>query len=209
MPQAQGSLLSLMPNKVILCHICVQSHGSLHVYYLVGDPLPRNSGVWLVDTVASPMGLQTPSDLLFPSPTLPTCARSNAWLCPFAFIFGRIWQSLSGDRHIRFLSASTSKHPQEHQSLGTLHGMDVQQEQSLDSLSFRLCSILCLHISSFEYFVHLLIHTETSTLWSSFFLSFIWSVNCTLGILNIWASIHLSVSAYHVCYFVTWLPHSG
>ena len=29
-----------------------------------------------------------------------------------------------------------------------------------------------------------------------------WSVNCILGILSIWANIHLLVSAYHVCSFV-------
>ena len=31
--------------------------------------------------------------------------------------------------------------------------MDPQMEQSLDGLSFSLCSILCLCISSHEYFV--------------------------------------------------------
>jgi hypothetical protein len=55
--------------------------------------------------------------------------------------------------------------------------------------------------------LHLLSSTEALTLWSSFF-SFIWSVNCILGILNFWANIHLSVSTYHVCSFVTGLPHS-
>jgi hypothetical protein len=32
-----------MLNKVILCHMCGQSHGSLHVYSLVGGPVPRGS----------------------------------------------------------------------------------------------------------------------------------------------------------------------
>ena len=49
----------------------------------------------------------------------------------------------------------------------------------------------------------LLRRIEVSTLWSSFFLSFMWSVNCILGILSFWANIHLSVSVYHVCSFVT------
>jgi hypothetical protein len=43
----------------------------------------------------------------------------------------------------------------------------------------------------------------------SFFLSFLWSVNCILGIPNFWANIHLSVSANHVSSFVIVLPHSG
>ena len=58
-------------------------------------------------------------------------------------------------------------------------------------------------------FFPLLIRTKVSNLWSYFFLSLIWSVNWILGILNFWTNIHLSVSAYHVCYFVIWLPHSG
>jgi hypothetical protein len=43
---------------------------------------------------------------------------------------------------------------------------------------------------------------EVSTHWSSFFLSFLCFENCILGVLNFWANIHLSVSAYHVCSFV-------
>jgi hypothetical protein len=48
-----------------------------------------------------------------------------------------------------------------------------------------------------------------SKLWSSFFLSFMWFANFILGILNFWANIHLSVSAYHTCSFVIGLPHLG
>jgi hypothetical protein len=32
-----------------------------------------------------------------------------------------------------------------------------------------------------------------------FFLIFMWSVNCILGILRFWANIHLPVSEYYVC----------
>jgi hypothetical protein len=49
---------------------------------------------------------------------------------------------------------------------------------------------------------------EVSTLWSSFFLSFMCFANCILSILSFWANIHLSVSAYHVCSLVIGLPHS-
>ena len=38
--QDQGPLLPLMTNKAILCYICSWSHGSLHVYSLVGDLVP-------------------------------------------------------------------------------------------------------------------------------------------------------------------------
>ena len=51
--------------------------------------------------------------------------------------------------------------------------------------------------------------TEAHTLWSSFFLSIMWSVNCILGIPRFCATIHLPESAYHVCSFVTGLPNSG
>jgi hypothetical protein len=50
---------------------------------------------------------------------------------------------------------------------------------------------------------------EVSTLWSSFFLSFMCFANFILDILSFWANIRLSVSEYHVCSFVIGLPHSG
>jgi hypothetical protein len=55
----------------------------------------------------------------------------------------------------------------------------------------------------------LLRNIESSIFWSSFFLSFIWSVNCILGIASFVANIHLSLSAYHVLSFMTQLPHTG
>jgi hypothetical protein len=42
--QDQGPLLPMMPKKAILCYICGWSHGSLHVYSLVGGLVPWNSG---------------------------------------------------------------------------------------------------------------------------------------------------------------------
>jgi hypothetical protein len=47
---------------------------------------------------------------------------------------------------------------------------------------------------------------DVSTLWYSFFLSFMCFANCILGILSFWANIHLTVSAYHVGSFVIGLP---
>jgi hypothetical protein len=40
-------------------------------------------------------------------------------------------------------------------------------------------------------------------------LSFMWSVNCILGIPSFRAHNHLSVSIYHMCSFVIGLLHSG
>jgi hypothetical protein len=50
--QNQGPLLPLMSDKIFLCYICSWSHGSLHLYSLVGSFVPWSSGgVWLVDIV--------------------------------------------------------------------------------------------------------------------------------------------------------------
>ena len=57
-------------------------------------------------------------------------------------------------------------------------------------------------------FCPLLRRSKVSTLWSSFFLNFMLSMNCILGILGFVANIHVSVNAYHVSSFVIGLPHS-
>jgi hypothetical protein len=54
----------------------------------------------------------------------------------------------------------------------------------------------------------LLRRIKVSIFWSSFLIS-MWFENCILGILSFWANIRLSVSAYHVCSFLTGLPQSG
>lgn len=46
--QDQGPLLPLMPDKAILCYICRWSHGSLHVYLLVGSLVPGSSGLLIL-----------------------------------------------------------------------------------------------------------------------------------------------------------------
>jgi hypothetical protein len=77
--------------------------------------------------------------------------------------------------------------------------MDPQVGQSLDGLSFSLCSTLYLHICSCEYFVLLLRKTGAPTLWSSFLLSFMWSVNCILVIWSFGASIQAGTKACLLC----------
>jgi|UPI00001C5612 hypothetical protein len=58
-------------------------------------------------------------------------------------------------------------------------------------------------------FFSLICMIETSTLWSSYFLNFIWFMGYIVSILSFWATIYLTLSAYHVCSFVSRLPHSG
>jgi hypothetical protein len=113
--QDQRLLLPLMSNKVILCHICSWSHGSLHVYSLVGDPDPgelRGSGQ--LTLLLPPWGCKSPQQfqsllqLLHQGPG----TESNSWLRASSPVFVRLWKSLSGDSNIRLSSASTSRHPQ-------------------------------------------------------------------------------------------------
>jgi hypothetical protein len=68
--------------------------------------------------------------------------------------------------------------------------MDHQVGQSLVGLSFSLCPTLCLCICSFKYLLPLLRRTELLTLWTSFFWSFMWPVNCILSIWRFGANIH-------------------
>jgi hypothetical protein len=45
-PLDQGLPLPLMPDKAILCYMCGWSHGSLHVYSLIGGLVHGSSGGW-------------------------------------------------------------------------------------------------------------------------------------------------------------------
>jgi hypothetical protein len=211
--QDQGPLLSLMPNKAILCYICSWSHESLHVYSLVCGSVPGSSGGsgWLILLfllwVANPFSsFSDLSNSYIKDPIKETCAQSSGWLQTSTSVFFRFWQSLSWDSYIRLLSACTSWHPQYYLVLVTVFGMD-SQVGPLDGLSFSLCFTLSLHICFCVYFVPLSRRTRGTKL--VIFLSFMWSVNYILGIPSIGVNIHLSVSAYHVCSFVIGLLHSG
>jgi hypothetical protein len=58
-----------------------------------------SGGVWPVYIVDTPMGLQTPSAPLVSSPILHRGPHTqlNGWLQASAFVFVRLWWSLSGD----------------------------------------------------------------------------------------------------------------
>jgi hypothetical protein len=114
-PQAWGSLLPLMSNKAILCHICSRSHRatgpSMRTLWLVVQfpPTPKELTLLLPPgSCKHPQILQSLLQFLSPRP----CTQSNGWLQVSASIFVRLWQSLSGDSHIRLPSSSTSWHPQ-------------------------------------------------------------------------------------------------
>jgi hypothetical protein len=108
-PQDQGPPLPLMPDKAILCYICIWIHGSLHVYFLVGGFVPGSSGVWgsLVGWYCCSSYRVAPSVLPLTPPVGSPC--SVQWLAVrSASVVVRLWQRISGDSYIRLLSASTS-----------------------------------------------------------------------------------------------------
>jgi hypothetical protein len=209
----QGPLLPLMSNKAILCYIGGWSHGSLHVYYLVGGLVPVSSwgSGWLIllfflwgckpdHLLQSLLGLTPP--LGFP------CL--DRWLVASTYIY--IDQGLAEPLRRWLYQAPVSK-----QFLASTivfrFGVCMW-----DTPSGALSFMVFLSVSTppfvtifppLSILFSLKRRTESSTLWSSFFLSFMLSVNCIFGIPGFWVNNHLSVSAYHVYSFVTGLPWSG
>ena len=74
-----------------------------------------------------------------------------------------------------------------------------------DDPFFSLCSTLCLCNSFHGYLVPPLRRTEVSTLWSSFFLIFMWFVNCILGI-RVFGLIYTYKWVYIMCVLL-WLGY--
>ena len=114
-PQAQGSILPLMYKKNILYNICSQHHGSFHVYSLGGASVTRRSrGSGLLKLVPPPLVCKTPQLLqsLLQFLHWGPCVQSNGWLQAPTSVLVRLWQRLSGESHIRLLSACTSWHQQ-------------------------------------------------------------------------------------------------
>jgi hypothetical protein len=93
-----------MSNNAIFCHICGQSHGSLHVYSLIGGPGLRNSRGLVCWLCCSPYGVATPLSSFSPfsnsSTRDPTLSLMIGWKQASASVFVRHWQSLSVDSRI-------------------------------------------------------------------------------------------------------------
>ena len=161
-----------MSEKAILCYIYSWSHGSLHVYSLVGGLVPGRSwgSGWLIllffDGVANHFSSFSPLSNSSTGDPIGDWLAARFRLCTCQVLAETLRRQ---DSCIRLLSACTSCHPQYRLHLVTVYGMDPQVGQSLDGLSFSLCSILCVRICFHEYFVSLL-RTKALTLWSSFFL---------------------------------------
>ena len=101
--------IPLMSGKAILWYIYSWSHGSLHVYSLVGGLVSGSSGC-PVSWYFSSYGVEIPFSSFSPSrgsSILVPWAQSYGWLWESASVLVRSWQSLSGNSHTRLLSAST------------------------------------------------------------------------------------------------------
>jgi len=168
-------------------------------------------GVWLVHIVVLLMGLQTPSapSVLSLTPSLGSLC-SVRWLA--ASILICISKALVEPLRRHPYQVPVSKHFLESAVVTGLGGCIWDgSHMAWGSLWMAFPSVPApLFVPVFlpmSILFPLLGRTEASTVWSSFFLSF---CEFFLGYSpSFWANIHLSVSAYHVCSFVTGLPHSG
>ena len=178
------------------------------VYSLVGGLVPGSSGRsgWLI-LLLFLWGVK-PLHILSPSPPLGFLC-SVLWLAASIHIY--IGHALAKPLREELYQAPVSKH---FLVLAIVSGFgdciwDGCPCGAVSGWPFlqSLFNTLSLYLLPWVLFP-LLRRTEISTLWS-FFLSFMWFVNCILGIPSFWVNIHLSVSAYHVCSFVIGLPHLG
>ena len=187
--------------KTVLCHIWGQHRGSINVYSLVGGPVPRSSRGSGLLTLAPSMGLQPPISSFSPfsnSSTGDPWAKSSGWLQASAS--GRASQetAISGFHQ----QALPSTHNRGWVCWLYMWCIPKSVSLYLDGIPFSLSPHFVYIFPSVSNLFTLLRSTEASTFWSS-------SVKWILVILNFWANIHLSVSTYLVCSFVTELPHSG
>jgi hypothetical protein len=163
-----------MSNKAIFCHICGQRHRLLHVYTLVGGPVPGSSGgVWPVDTVAPSMGLQTPSAPSVPSPSPSLISELSPMVgCKFP----PLYLSGSASQETAISGSCQQALPGIHNSIW-LWWLYMEWIPRWGSLWVTFPSVSAPHFVSIFPPVHILFtllrSTEASTFWSSFFLGFI------------------------------------
>jgi hypothetical protein len=153
--QDQGPLLPLTPNRDIFCYIYLWSQGSLHVYSLVGGLVFASS--WESDWLILLFFLWHCKLLQLNS--FSNSSTGDLMLSPMV---GCKHQSLylsGSDKTSQETAISgscqhyTSWNPQYCLGLVTVYEIDPKARQSLECLSFSLCSIVCFHISSHEYFL--------------------------------------------------------
>jgi hypothetical protein len=108
-PQAQGSLLPLMPTRDIFGQNQYVPPCVLFGWSSSPQELQWRKGVWPVDTIAPSTGLQNPSAPSVPSPTPPSGTSSSVqWLASSILLC--ICQALSEPLRRQPYQASISKH---------------------------------------------------------------------------------------------------
>jgi len=83
-----------------------------------------------------------------------------------------------------------------------------------DGIHLCICSILAVFLRTDLHLVPVSQHFVASSILSSLVAVYVWATCVAFAFLSsflsfIWANFHLSVSAYHVCFSVIGLPHSG
>jgi hypothetical protein len=165
---------------------------------------------WLVHIVVPPRGLQSPSAPweLSLAPSLWTVC-SVQWMTES--IHFCISQALAETLRRQVCQAPDSKHLLASAISIWVWWLFKEWIPRWDSFWMAIPLISAPHFVSvtlsMDILFPLLRRIKVSTLWSSFFSSFMCFASCMLGILSFWANIHSSVSAYHVCSFVIGLPH--
>jgi hypothetical protein len=177
--QDQGSLFPSMPYKAILCYIYGWRHGSLYVYSLAGVLASRISG-WLI-LFFFLWGCK-PLQLLQSFPISPISPMVGCKFLP-------LYSSGSGRASWETATSGSSQH-----ALLGIHSsvwvwwLYMGWIPRWGSLSMAFPSVSAPHFVTvflpMSILFPLLRRTEVSTLWSSFFLSFMFSVNCILDILS-------------------------
>ena len=163
-----------MPDKDILCYI----YGWSHVYILVGGLVPGSSGgAWLVDIVVLPVRLQTPSTPSVLSP-----------------IGDHMISPMVGYKHQPLYLSGSGRASQEAAISGSCQQALLGFQNSVwdwrqytkgihrwESLWMAFPSVSAPHFVSppIAVLFPFLRRNEVSILWSSFFLSFMWSINDT------------------------------
>lgn len=124
-----------------------QGHPLLHMQLESWVP-PYVFVVWLFSLlwVANPFSFFSPS-LTLPLGSLYSVQFWRLTASIHICIFVKLWRSISGDIHIRVLSANTYITNSTWVWWLYVYGMNPLVGQSLDGLPFHLCSILCHYIS--------------------------------------------------------------
>ena len=152
------------------------------------------------------MGLQAPSApwVLSLAPPLGTLCSVH-WLAESTHLC--IYQALTKPLRRQLYQPPVSKHFLTSTIVSGFAGYiwDGSPGGAVSGWSFfqSLLHTLSLHLLPWVFFP-LLRKTEVSILWSSFFLSFIWSLNCILRIPSFWDNIYFSVTVLF-CDWVTLL----